>query len=510
MSEDLLRGWSTGTRVAVPRVVADRALSPLGHWPLAVLLVTGLLLPPGSPIELGVPEISVLLAALAAYVVADRWGCWRWLAATATAPALLGTHLLEDVNLTGSVALVLVSAAVVVLCWRDRSGAAWGYLAAALAVAVVAGGVAWLQEVALGVGSPPFPGPTLTTCIAAGGVLAAAAVAGLGRADAVPGMRLACLLMLLLPVPVAAAAGSVGLPTIVWWPAAGVVGLTAVLRGRRGRGTGPGEPPYGLADEEALAAFRARYGAVRLAPVTIVIAAYNEAPGLPGVLSDLPIRVCGLPTDVLVVDDGSTDGTAQAAAGTRAMVAVRPVNGGQGTALRLGYRIAREHGARFLVTTDADGQYSAGDLDSVLAPILTGRADFVTGSRILGHQHTRDRVRRAGVHLFAWLVTVLTCHRVTDTSFGLRAMRAEVTEAVTLAQPQYQSSELLIGVLSRGFRACEVPATMHVRTAGASKKGRNLVYGYRYARVVLGTWWREGLHRPVPEFAEALRREPDA
>jgi hypothetical protein len=144
----------------------------------------------------------------------------------------------------------------------------------------------------------------------------------------------------------------------------------------------------------------------------------------------------------------------------------------------------------------------------VLAPILDGRADFVSGSRILGHQATLDRVRRLGVHVFAWLATCLTGQRLTDTSFGLRAMRSDVTAAVTLNQPQYQSSELLLGVLAHGFRVLEVPGTMHVRAAGASKKGRNLAYGSSYARAMLGTWWREGCPRPVPEVAAALRQTP--
>ena len=86
---------------------------------------------------------------------------------------------------------------------------------------------------------------------------------------------------------------------------------------------------------------------------------------------------------------------------------------------------------------------------------------------------------------------MLTGHPVTDTSFGFRAMRAEVTAAVTLTQPQYQSSELLIGAISRGLRVVERPMSMRKRGAGKSKKGNNLVYGLRYARVVLGTWARE-------------------
>ena len=237
-----------------------------------------------------------------------------------------------------------------------------------------------------------------------------------------------------------------------------------------------------------------------------MVAAYNEAGGITGVLETLPAEVCGLRTDVVVVDDGSSDGTAAALAGSRALVASCPTNRGQGAALRLGYRIAREGGATYVVTTDADGQYEPTDIPRVLQPVVDGRADFVSGSRILGHQQTRDRVRRLGVHVFALLAAVLTGRRLTDTSFGLRAMRAEVTGVVTLNQPQYQSSELLLGVLSHGFRVTEVPGAMHVRTAGTTKKGGNLVYGRRYAGVMTGTWWREGCPRPVTETAPALRQ----
>lgn len=255
-------------------------------------------------------------------------------------------------------------------------------------------------------------------------------------------------------------------------------------------------------DRAALVAFRDAYGVPALAPVVVVIATYNEAAGLPDVLAAMPDTVCGLPLDVVVVDDGSTDGTvtvardrdgpAGSARGKHPYTVVCPVNRGQGAALRLGYRVAREHGAQFVMTTDADGQYDPADMPTILAPVVSDVADFVTGSRRLGRQLTDDTFRRAGVHVFAWLVSAIAGRRLTDTSFGLRAMRAEVTGAVTLDQPQYQSSELLIGALARGYRVVEVPGTMRVREQGASKKGGNLVYGLRYARVVLGTWWREG------------------
>ena len=243
-------------------------------------------------------------------------------------------------------------------------------------------------------------------------------------------------------------------------------------------------------DGAALADFAAEYG-TSLPPVAIVIAAYNEEDGIGAVIQALPPTVAGLETATIVVVDGSADDTAAIARKHGALVADIPQNRGQGAALRLGYRIARTGGARYIVTTDADGQYDAADIETVLTPLINGHADFVSGSRILGHQETYDKVRRAGVHVFARLVTLLTRHRVTDTSFGLRAIRADLTAHITLNQPQYQASELLISVIMNGYRATEVPATIHLRTAGTTKKGRNLTYGYRYAKVVLGTWHRE-------------------
>jgi len=153
--------------------------------------------------------------------------------------------------------------------------------------------------------------------------------------------------------------------------------------------------------------------------------------------------------------------------------------------------IAREGGAQYIVTTDADGQYNPAEIESLVAPIVANRADFVTGSRRMGSEETRDPVRRAGVRFFAILVSALTGQKISDTTFGLRAMRAEVTGAVRLDQPQYQASELLIGVIAHGYKVLEVPATIHKRSVGASKKGHNLIYGLRFMRVVVGTWWRE-------------------
>jgi glycosyltransferase involved in cell wall biosynthesis len=244
-------------------------------------------------------------------------------------------------------------------------------------------------------------------------------------------------------------------------------------------------------DRGAEADFGARHGSPRLAPLTVVIAAYNEADNIGRVLDSIPEQVCGLAVSVLVVVDGGGDGTEDVVRDHGAYACVAPVNRGQGAALRLGYRLARDHGARYIATIDADGQYDAGELPGLVQPLVDDEADLVTGSRRLGSSQVGDRVRAAGVVVFAGLITLLTRKRITDPAFGLRAMKAEVPAALILEQSQYQAAELLIAAILAGFRVAERPGVMRPRTSGTTKKGTNLLYGYRYARVVLATWLRD-------------------
>jgi glycosyltransferase involved in cell wall biosynthesis len=250
-------------------------------------------------------------------------------------------------------------------------------------------------------------------------------------------------------------------------------------------------------DSAAIRAFTEEFGerATKLPPVAIVIAAFNEEGSIGPVVDALPAVVCGRQAATIVVSDGAVDATAKEAKQAGALVCEVPVNRGQGAALRLGYRLARDGGASYIVTTDADGQYNPAEIDSLLAPILAGEADFVTGSRTMGSEETKDPVRKMGVRVFALTISLLTGQRITDTTFGLRAMRSEVTGAVRLEQPQYQAAELLIGVITHGFRVAERPATIHRRTVGKSKKGNNAFYALSFSKVVIGTWWRERQRR---------------
>jgi glycosyltransferase involved in cell wall biosynthesis len=252
-------------------------------------------------------------------------------------------------------------------------------------------------------------------------------------------------------------------------------------------------------------AFTHRYPDVKLQPLVVVIAAFNEEANIGAVLREIPDQIEGIPVSVLVIDDGSTDGTSETARRHGALVCTLSVNRGHGVALRLGYRIAREAGAELIATLDGDGQWDPTDLPTMVRMIEEDRADFVVGSRQLGQTKNADRFRNLGVRFFAWLISRLTGTRLTDTSSGLRVMRAGMTGVVRQTQPQYQTSELLIGALYQGFRVAEVPTTMRQRLSGASKKGGNLLYGLSYARVIGKTWWRE---RTAARQASATPADP--
>lgn len=254
---------------------------------------------------------------------------------------------------------------------------------------------------------------------------------------------------------------------------------------------------------EAAERFGAEHPGLSLPPVVVVVPAYNEVETVGPVVSSVPASLAGLDAATLVVDDGSRDGTAEAARAAGAFVCRLESNCGQGAALRLGYRLASEHGAKILATLDADGQWSAADLPPLVALVATGRADLASGTRRGGRSlriPIDERVdpdtdvvklRRAGVAFFGNVVEILTGVKVTDPANGLRVMTREVAAGVQLDQPQFQSTELLISALARGFRYAEVPVSHAPRQAGVSKKGHDLSYALRFTRALLGTYVRE-------------------
>jgi glycosyltransferase involved in cell wall biosynthesis len=239
--------------------------------------------------------------------------------------------------------------------------------------------------------------------------------------------------------------------------------------------------------------FEERYPDLELTPVVGLICAYEEEANIADVLRRVPKVASGLQVTPLVIVDGGQDETARVARQEGAVTFVFPVNLGHGVALRVGYDLCVRLGAQYVVTFDADGQNDPAEIPQLLQPVVDDEADFVVASRRLGVDRTTDRYRQLGVVFFAGLLNVLTGAHLTDTSNGFRALRVTLLADVKdrLEQDQYQTAELLVTSLKRGWRVTERPAVWHERASGQSKKGTNLLYGFRYAAVLLGTWRRE-------------------
>jgi len=224
--------------------------------------------------------------------------------------------------------------------------------------------------------------------------------------------------------------------------------------------------------------------------IAILIPAYNEAESIGVVLDQIPPAVRGIRTEVLVVDDGSRDGTGDIAAEHGAAVARHVTNRGGGAALRTGYRLMVESGAEIVVTLDADGQHRPDEMERLVKPILDGDVEMAHGSRVLGHADRNHFARELGIVFFNRLVSFITRTHVTDCSNGYRAVRAAVLPQLVLRQEQFHTSEFMIEAIKRGIPAVEVPITVDQRLHGHSKKPAALRYGAGFANAIVRTWLR--------------------
>jgi hypothetical protein len=224
--------------------------------------------------------------------------------------------------------------------------------------------------------------------------------------------------------------------------------------------------------------------------VAILVPAYNEAESIGYVLDRMPAEVCGARTSVLVVDDGSRDGTGDVAAEHGAVVARHVINRGGGAALRTGYRLMVESGAEIVVTLDADGQHLPSEMERLVKPVLDGEVDVAHGSRVLGRADRNHFARELGIVFFNRLVSLITRTRVSDCSNGYRAVRTTVLPQLVLRQEQFHTSEFMIEAIKRGIPAKEVPITVERRLHGHSKKPAVVRYGLGFANAIVRTWLR--------------------
>ncbi len=203
--------------------------------------------------------------------------------------------------------------------------------------------------------------------------------------------------------------------------------------------------------------------------VLAVVPAHNEAGAIGGVVDE--IKAFDPAYDVVVVDDGSTDGTAAIAAAHGAAVVTLPFNLGIGGAVQTGFKYALEQGYELAVRLDGDGQHDPAELPRLLAPVERGDADIVTGSRFAdgNNAYRPPLARRIGITWFARLVSVLTRQRVTDTTSGFQALNRKGIALFADDYPNdYPEVEATVLVFKHRLRLQEVPVRMREREHGES------------------------------------------
>jgi glycosyltransferase involved in cell wall biosynthesis len=215
----------------------------------------------------------------------------------------------------------------------------------------------------------------------------------------------------------------------------------------------PAEAPHGLGDLRRIA----------------IVPALNEEHTVARVIDELRAFDPGL--DVVVIDDGSVDGTAGAAARKGAYVLRLPFNLGIGGAVQTGFKFAFEHDYDVAVRVDGDGQHDPAQLLRILEPVLRGEADIVVGSRFAADKggYRSSRSRRIGIRILAAVVSRIVGQRVTDTTSGFQALNRHGIALFARDYPHdYPEVEATVMVFRHRLRLQEVSVTMRERGGGRS------------------------------------------
>jgi len=217
--------------------------------------------------------------------------------------------------------------------------------------------------------------------------------------------------------------------------------------------------------------------------ISIVIPALNEEDGIREVIQEIPDEICGHQTEVIVVDDGSTDETPAIARDAGATVVEHETNQGYGAALQTGFSHANGDILGFL---DADNTYPPEEFPRLMEELQETDTDIVAGTRLQGENKGMPFIRRVGNHLFGGLVRLLTRGDVTDPASGMRLMRREAFEELTpLSDDLDFTPEMTTKAMHVDSTYEEVPITYRKRV-GDSKLGA-ITHGYRFFSVITRT-----------------------
>jgi glycosyltransferase involved in cell wall biosynthesis len=211
----------------------------------------------------------------------------------------------------------------------------------------------------------------------------------------------------------------------------------------------------------------------RVVRTLVFIPAWNEEASVATVIGDVRKSIPG--ADILVVDDGSGDATAERAREAGALVASLPFNQGLGAALQTGYLYALRNGYDACAHLDADGQHPAEEVARLLAEVTGDRADLVIGSRyhsgaVAGSDDYKASFsRRIGISVFRFFLTLATRQRFTDTTSGMRAANRRVMALFSQHySPDFAEIESLQLAVRQGLRVEELPVRMLERAGGTS------------------------------------------
>ncbi len=223
--------------------------------------------------------------------------------------------------------------------------------------------------------------------------------------------------------------------------------------------------------------------------VCVIIAAYNEGPNIGAVVEGVK-QVLKVDDEVLVVDDGSVDNTAKAAAAAGARVVRQTPNQGKGRAIIRGIKEAT---GDVVVFIDGDGQDPPDEIRLLLAGIEKG-ADLVNGSKFIGQlgEGAISRPNYYGNLFMSWLITSLYGVKTTDSQSGFRAFRLDKLRDMRLEAKEYEiETEMLIQTIKAKWRILEVPVTRNRRAAGSTSFKR-----VRNGSIILLTILRGRFSRP--------------
>jgi glycosyltransferase involved in cell wall biosynthesis len=227
---------------------------------------------------------------------------------------------------------------------------------------------------------------------------------------------------------------------------------------------------------------------IRAKNIMVLLPAFNEAGAIghviEGVQQVLP------QADIVVIDDCSTDNTVQVARNAGATVVCIPCNLGIGGAVQTGFKFAREKNYDVVIRLDGDGQHDPNEVPTLYAALSSGRADAVFGSRFIGKDSDMKIPigRRLGIKTFAFLVTILTRQRATDTTSGFMCLNRYAVGMLADYLPQdYPEVEGRIILHKAGLKTLELPVLMRSRIAGMSSinNWRSIYYAFKVSVAAL-------------------------